>query len=44
MIESIPPGLVLIVGAILIPVLPRRWQPAFAVALPVAGFLQLLAL
>jgi multicomponent Na+:H+ antiporter subunit D len=42
MIESLPPGLILIVGALLIPLLPRRWQPGLAVVLPVASFLQLL--
>ncbi len=44
MIESLPPGLILIVGAILISLLPRRWQPGFAVVLPVVSFLQLLTL
>jgi len=44
MIEAMPPGLILIVGALLIPLLPKRWQPGLAVALPVASFLQLLTL
>ena len=44
MIEALPPGLVLILGALLIPLLPRRWQAPFAVALPVIGMAQLLAL
>ena len=44
MIESLPPGLILIVGAILISLLPRRWQPGFAVVLPVVSFMQLLTL
>ncbi len=44
MIEALPPGLILIVGALLIPLLPRRWQPGLAVALPVVSFAQLLTL
>jgi multicomponent Na+:H+ antiporter subunit D len=44
MIEAFPPGLILILGALLIPLLPKRWQPALTLVLPVLGFLQLLAL
>jgi len=44
MIEALPPGLILILGALLIPLLPRRWQPGLAVVLPILGFAQLLML
>ncbi|HSO24202.1 MAG TPA: Na(+)/H(+) antiporter subunit D [Chondromyces sp.] len=44
MIESLPPGLLLILGALVIPLLPRRWQPGLAVLLPVLGFIQVLML
>jgi len=44
MIEALPPGLVLILGALLIPLLPKRLQAPFAVALPVIGMAQLLTL
>jgi multicomponent Na+:H+ antiporter subunit D len=44
MIEALPPGLVLILGALLIPLLPRRLQPWLAVALPAVGFAQTLLL
>jgi multicomponent Na+:H+ antiporter subunit D len=44
MIEALPPGLILILGALLIPMLPKRWQPALTLVLPVLGFLQVLAL
>jgi len=43
-IESFPPGLVLIVGALLIPLLPKRLQSVGAVVLPAVGFAHLLAL
>jgi multicomponent Na+:H+ antiporter subunit D len=44
MIEVLPPGLLLIVGALVIPLLPRRWQPWLAVLLPVLGFIHVLML
>ncbi len=44
MIEALPPGLVLILGALLIPLLPKRWQPGVTLVLPVLGFAQLLLL
>ena len=44
MIESLPPGLILIVGALLIPLLPKKLQPWLAVALPAAGLAQVLLL
>ena len=44
MIEALSPGLVLILGALLIPLLPRRLQPVLTVILPVLGFAQLLVL
>jgi multicomponent Na+:H+ antiporter subunit D len=44
MIEAFPPGLVLILGALLVPLVHKRLQPAVAVVLPVLGFAQLLML
>jgi multicomponent Na+:H+ antiporter subunit D len=41
MIESLPPGLILVVGAVLVPLLRGRLQKAFLLALPVLGFVQL---
>jgi multicomponent Na+:H+ antiporter subunit D len=44
MIDVLPPGVILILGALVIPLLAERWRPAFAVVLPVVGFAQLLML
>jgi multicomponent Na+:H+ antiporter subunit D len=44
MIEAFPPGLVLILGSLLIPLVHKRLQPFVAVLLPVLGFAQLLML
>jgi multicomponent Na+:H+ antiporter subunit D len=44
MIEALPPGLVLILGALAIPLLPKRAQPFAAVLLPALGLVQLLLL
>ncbi len=44
MIEAFPPGLVLILGSLLIPLVQKRLQPFVAVLLPVLGFAQLLML
>ncbi len=44
MIESIPPGMILIVGALALPFLRGRVQAAWTVVLPVLGLLHLLAL
>jgi len=44
MIEALPPGLILILGALAIPLLPKRAQPFAAVVLPALGFFQLLLL
>ena len=44
MIEAVPPGLVLILGALLIPLVQRRVQPYIAALLPVLGFAQLIML
>jgi len=44
MIEGLPPGLVLILGALVIPLLRGRGQAVAAVVLPVLGFLQILGL
>ncbi|KAA3627197.1 MAG: Na(+)/H(+) antiporter subunit D [Proteobacteria bacterium] len=40
----LPPGLLLIAGAILLPLVPARLSGAYMLMLPVLGFLQLLAL
>jgi multicomponent Na+:H+ antiporter subunit D len=44
MIEALPPGLLLIVGALLIPLLPKKLQPWLAVALPAVGLVQVVLL
>jgi multicomponent Na+:H+ antiporter subunit D len=44
MIAELSPGLILIVGALLVPVLPRAMRGWWMIALPVLGFLQLLGL
>ena len=44
MIDSLPPGVLLIVGALLFPALRGRLQQAWLLLLPVASFLHLLAL
>ena len=44
MIEAFPPGIILILGALLIPLVQKRFQPLLAAALPVLGFVQLLLL
>lgn len=40
----LPPGMVLVLGAVLLPLVPARLRNAFMLVLPVLGFLQLLAL
>ena len=42
--SSLPPGLILLVGAFLIPLMPRRLQSSVTVVLPVLGFFHLLQL
>jgi multicomponent Na+:H+ antiporter subunit D len=42
MIEAVPPGLILIVGALVVPFLRGHSRAAFMLALPVLGFWQLL--
>ena len=44
MIDALPPGLILILGGLLIPLLRGRWQAWATVALPVLSFVQMLAL
>ena len=44
MIASLPPGLILILGAVLVPLLRGRVQKTYLVALPVASLLQVLFL
>ena len=41
MIEHLPPGLILMLGALLVPLLPRRAMGAFMLALPLLGLWQL---
>ena len=40
MIESLPPGMLLILGALGIPLLRGRWKKAYMLALPVLAFVQ----
>jgi multicomponent Na+:H+ antiporter subunit D len=44
MSDALPPGLILILGALVIPLLPKRAQPYAAAVLPALGFFQLLLL
>jgi len=44
MIEALPPGLILILGALVIPFLPGRAKAVWTALLPVLGFLHLLTL
>lgn len=44
MIASLPPGLVLVLGGLLLPLAPARLRGSLMLALPVLGFLQLLAI
>ena len=44
MIASIPPGLIMIIGAILVPFLPSRVRGAYMLALPLIGIWQLFSL
>ena len=41
---SLPPGIIILVGALLLPLLPRRAQAAGALLLPALGLAQLLFL
>ena len=44
MIEALPPGLVLILGALVIPLLPRRTASVWTVVLGIVSFIQVLLL
>jgi len=44
MIADLPPGLVMIIGGLLVPLIPERLRGGFMLAVPLAGFLQLLTL
>ncbi len=44
MIDSVPPGCLLIFGGLLIPLLRGRSRSAYMLLLPALGFLQLLVL
>ena len=44
MIELLPPGAILILGGLLVPLLPSRVKPWAGVVFPVLGFIHLLAL
>ncbi len=44
MIEAMPPGMVLILGALLVPLLSGRARQAYMLLLPVLGFVQVLLL
>ena len=44
LIELLPPGAILIIGGLLVPLLPGRLKPWAGVVLPVLGFMHLLAL
>ena len=40
MSEQLPPGMLLVLGALLLPLLPRAVRPVLSVALPLLGLLQ----
>ena len=44
MTELIPPGAALYLGALVIPLLPRKLRPVRMLVLPILGFLQLLSI
>ncbi len=44
MIEALPPGVILILGSLLIPLFQKRFQPALTVVLPALGLAQLILL
>ena len=44
MIDLLPPGAILILGGLLVPLLPSRVKPWSGVVFPVLGFMHLLAL
>jgi len=44
MTDLVPPGAALYLGALLIPLLPRKLRPVWMLVLPVVGFLQLLSI
>ena len=44
MIEAIPPGMVLILGALLVPLLSGHTRQAYMLLLPLLGFVQVLLL
>ena len=44
MIESIPPGMLLVLGALAVPLLRGRLQQAYMLALPILGMLQVFLL
>ena len=45
MIVDIPPGLILIIGAFIVPLIPQGWlRKVYLLLLPIAGFLSLLSL
>ena len=44
MIASLPPGLILVLGGLLLPLVPMRLRGVLMLALPVLGFLQLLVI
>ena len=41
MIETVPPALIFILGAVLVPLLPGRWKQFMLLLIPVLGFLNL---
>ena len=44
MIEALPPGVILILGSLLIPLLQKRFQPVLTLVLPALGLAQLILL
>ncbi len=44
MIPSLPPFLIFTIGALLVPLIAERWRPAWTLAVPLAGLLNLLTL
>ena len=44
MIASLPPGWIMMFGAFLVPLLPKRWQPTGWLSLPLLSLIHILSL
>jgi multicomponent Na+:H+ antiporter subunit D len=44
MIDTVPPALIFIIGALLVPFIKGRWKSAYLLFIPVAGFVNLISI